>query len=126
MSLSIESPSANALRIKVGPGQDIVVVRNADGAFSVQSVKAKTRVEQQAFRGTIATSLYEAAVDQGVPPQTLVEMIHLFWYDVDFQRDIRTDDEFELMFERHVTEDGIVVANGDIEYASMTLRGRVC
>ena len=114
----------DALSIKVGPGYDVVVVRESQNVFTAQSVVAKTKFEQQAFRGTITSSLYEAAVDQGVPPQTLVKMIRLFSYDVDFQRDIRVNDAFELMFNRKVTEDGLVVANGDIEYASMTLRGK--
>ena len=75
------------------------------------------------MRGTIKTNLYESAVQQGVPPQVLIEMIRLFSYDVDFQRDIRANDSFEVMFDRHVTDDGIVVENSAIEYATMTLHG---
>ncbi len=128
ISISVESPTTDpeldALRIKIAPGHDVVVIRLPDGGYSTQAVIAETSLEPQVFRGVIETSLYEAAVGQGVPPQILVEMIRLFSYDVDFQRDIRNNDEFEIMFDRHVTEDGLVVANGDIEYASMVLRGK--
>ena len=50
-------------------------------------------------------------------------MIRLFSYDVDFQRDIRVGDNFELMFDQRVTQDGQLVENEDIAYAAMTLRG---
>ncbi len=113
----------DAFRIKVRPGYDVVVIRDTPDTFSAQFIEAETVREPQAFRGTIKTSLYEAAVDENVPPQVLIEMIRLFSYDVDFQRDIRSNDEFEIMFERLVTEDGVVVENSNIEYASMTLRG---
>ncbi|MEQ9447172.1 MAG: peptidoglycan DD-metalloendopeptidase family protein, partial [Rhodospirillaceae bacterium] len=51
------------------------------------------------------------------------DMIRLFSYDVDFQRDIRSNDHFEIMFGQDVTNEGLVVTNGNIEYAAMTLRG---
>lgn len=118
------TPDLDAIRIAVGPGHDVMALRSAAETFSATTLKAPTRLEAQAFTGTIDSSLYEAAVDNGVPAPVLVEMIRLFSYDVDFQRDIRSNDSFELMFERRVTEDGLVVANGEIEYASMTLRGK--
>ena len=113
----------DALTIKVSPGYDVIVVRTSKKAFGAHSVIANSRIEPQALRGTIRSSLYQAALDQGVPFQTLDEMIRLFSYDVDFQRDIRVDDKFEIMFNRRVTENGVVVAYGAIEYASMTLNG---
>ncbi|NKB45983.1 MAG: peptidoglycan DD-metalloendopeptidase family protein [Alphaproteobacteria bacterium] len=119
------APDLEAIRIAVGPGHDVLALRSATETFNATTLKAQTSLEPQAFTGTINSSLYEAAVDRGVPAPVLVEMIRLFSYDVDFQRDIRSNDSFELMFERRVTEDGLVVANGAIDYASMTLRGKV-
>jgi murein DD-endopeptidase MepM/ murein hydrolase activator NlpD len=113
----------DAFRIKVSPGHEVVVLRESQTSFAAHYIKAKTATELQAVRGTIKTNLYESAVQQGVPPQVLIEMIRLFSYDVDFQRDIRANDSFEIMFERHVTDDGIVVENSAIEYATMTLHG---
>jgi len=52
-------------------------------------------------------------------------MINLFSYDVDFQRDIRRQDNFEIMFEQSLTKNGTVVRNGPIQYASLNLRGKI-
>jgi len=119
-----DEAALDALRIKVGPGHDVVVVRDGQGDFVAQSLKAETVGKNRVYAGTIRTSLYEAAVEQGVPPQVLIGMIRLLSYDVDFQRDIRQNDSFEIMFEQRVTEDGLVVKNEGVEYASMTLRGK--
>lgn len=114
----------DAVRIAVDPGFDVLVVATDDTGFKSEVLKAKTVAQTNTYAGTISSSLYEAAIDQGVPAQVLVEMIQLFSYDVDFQRDIRTDDHFELMFRQNVTEEGLVVSNDDIEFAAMTLRGQ--
>ena len=72
------------------------------------------------YRGTIESSLYESAVEAGVPTAMLGEMIRIFSYDVDFQRDIQPDDKFELVFERSPDKK----ASPKLLFASMTLSGK--
>jgi murein DD-endopeptidase MepM/ murein hydrolase activator NlpD len=73
--------------------------------------------------GTIRSSLYEAAVDAGVPLPVLQEMTRAFSYDVDFQREVQPGDTFEVLFENIADKKGNVVANGAVIYAAMTLSG---
>ncbi|MGY8962858.1 MAG: peptidoglycan DD-metalloendopeptidase family protein [Rhodospirillales bacterium] len=119
-----KATALDAIRITVGPGHDVLATRKTDNQFVAMALRAETSIENRAFAGTITSSLYKAAISKGVPAPVLVDMIKLFSYDVDFQRDIRRNDSFELMFNRRITEDGLVVANSDIAYASMTLRGK--
>ena len=88
INLSIVTPDAkpvlDSLRIKIAPGHDVVVLPGPVTGFVTQSVIASTSEEQQVFTGVIKSSLYESAIQQGVPPQVLAEMIRLFSYDVDF------------------------------------------
>lgn len=114
----------DAMRISVGPGVDALVLATRDNGFRSDILRAETKARATAFSGTIESSLYEAAIKQGVPAQVLVEMIQLFSYDVDFQRDIRANDRFEIMFKQNVTEDGLLISNDEIEFAAMTLRGQ--
>jgi murein DD-endopeptidase MepM/ murein hydrolase activator NlpD len=74
-------------------------------------------------RGTIHTSLFEAASEAGVPPATLAEVIHAFSYDIDFQREIQPGDSFEVLFEHLYDENGKPVGTGDILYADLMLSG---
>ena len=48
-------------------------------------------------------------------------MIHLYSFDVDFQRDIQPGDKFEVLYESQFTEDGQFVRLGEVKYAQLTL-----
>jgi len=73
------------------------------------------------YEGAIHGSLFESAMAHGVPVAMLTEMIKIFSYDVDFQRDIQPDDRFELMFERGTDKR---FNDAKLLYASMTLSGK--
>jgi len=77
-----------------------------------------------AASGTIDSSLYLAARAQGVPDQVIIEALRAYAYTVDFQRDFREGDRFEILFEQEYHRDGSLARNGDILYAELTLQGR--
>lgn len=74
--------------------------------------------------GTIPDSLYLAATRQDLPAPVIADLIRVFSYDVDFQREIRQGDVFEVYYERYVTPEGEAVKNGDILFAKLILRGK--
>jgi len=51
-----------------------------------------------------------------------MEFIYHFSFDVDFQRDIRPGNSFEVLFERHLNKNGKVVREGPVLHAALTLR----
>ena len=63
-------------------------------------------------------------MDAGVGPTVVVELIHMFSYEVDFQRDVHPGDSFEVFFSNFFTEDGQAAKRGDILAASLTLGGK--
>lgn len=73
--------------------------------------------------GIIDDSLFLAAQKQGLPQAIIVELIRIFSYDVDFQREIRKGDQFEIFYERKISEDGRSVQEGDILYARLNIKG---
>ena len=73
---------------------------------------------------TIDSSLYLAAMQAGIPASIVVELIHMFSYDVDFQRDVHPGDAFEVVFNHFYTADGEPTKTGDILSATMTLDGK--
>lgn len=74
--------------------------------------------------GVIDDSLYLSARRAGVPVAILVELIRLYSFNVDFQREIRPGDRFELLYERRLAAEDGQVENGGVLYAKLTLRGR--
>lgn len=119
-----DTPSLVALSFKADPVRTIQVRYTDDGAYTAD-VKEKALQGGDAFgAGTIVSSLYEAAVDADIPVAVLHDMIRIFSFDVDFQRDIQPGDRFEVLYDEQRTGDGTVVLTGDIAYAAMTLSGK--
>ncbi len=69
------------------------------------------------LNGEISTSLYKAAVDAGIEPNVIIEFARIFGFEVDFQRDIRKGDNFEILFKRFTDDGGKTVKTGRILYA---------
>ena len=103
---------------------EVRIARAEDGNFRAeQRAKKLDRVPVRA-EGTIDSSLYIAGRDAGVPPVIIARMIRLLSWDVDFQRDIRDGDTFEVMYERVFDKAGKPVYDGAVTYAAMTLSGK--
>ncbi len=67
--------------------------------------------------GIIKTSLYNSAIKSGIEPNIIIEFARIFGFEVDFQRDIRKGDKFEILFERYSDDVGKSVKTGKILYA---------
>ena len=74
--------------------------------------------------GTIISSLYKSATDQGVVPNTIVEFARLYGFQVDFQRDIRKNDSFQIVYEVLIDENNEIFGSGKIIYANLMLSGQ--
>jgi len=102
----------------------VIAQRAADGSFSAENEFADLNVAAVRAGGKISDSLYVSARRAGLPNSVIVEAIRVFSYDVDFQREVRNGDSFEVFFERYHDESGRPVKEGNILYASMTLSGK--
>ncbi len=72
----------------------------------------------------ILQSLYKAAIDQEIPANTIVEFARIYGFQVDFQRDIRKQDKFQIMFEIFLNEKDEIVETGEILFANLKLSGQ--
>ena len=102
----------------------VVVNRDDDGRFFARSVDRDLKMTYALAEGTIQSSLSEAAAEADVPPIILSEMIRALSFDVDFQRDLKKGDTFELLFERYTDESGLQIQTGNILYAELNLSGK--
>ena len=73
--------------------------------------------------GVIETSLYKAMKDKGLSEIIINEIIRIYSFDVDFQRDIYAGDKFEIYFTREKNEKNETVAIKDPEYLMLSSRG---
>ena len=74
--------------------------------------------------GVIKSSLYKSATQEDISPNIIIEFARLYGFQVDFQRDIRKNDSFQIIYEIFVDENGKIFENGNIIYANLMLRGQ--
>ncbi len=72
----------------------------------------------------IIQSLYKSATDQNVPPNAIIEFARIYGFQVDFQRDIRKGDKFQILYEIFLNEKKELVEIGEILFANLLLSGQ--
>jgi murein DD-endopeptidase MepM/ murein hydrolase activator NlpD len=119
-------PISRLLSLHFSPSiqQEITVTRTTEGSYTAELVKKELQEHRHRAGGTIDSSLYLAAMQAGIPADVVVDMIHVFSYKVDFQRDLHPGDHFEVYYDYYYTPDGQPAKYGAISYAMMTLGGR--
>jgi len=72
----------------------------------------------------ILQSLYKAATDKNIPPNTIIELARIYGFQVDFQRDIRKGDKFQIMYEVFIDNQDKIIQTGEILFANLKLSGQ--
>ena len=101
-----------------------VEVRRNKNIFDVSKVVLKLNKKGIVLSNTIKNNLYSSAVEAGLEPNIIVEFANIFGFEVDFQRDIRRGDTFEVYYEQFVDDNTIVRQTGKIIYASMFVNNK--
>jgi murein DD-endopeptidase MepM/ murein hydrolase activator NlpD len=112
------------LRIKPEVDKIVTTSRNDDGKFYSQVEILPLEKVMQRASGRIDNSLYMAMDKAGVAPEVIADLIMIFSFDVDFQREIREGDGFDLYYEQYLDDAGQVTKHGTILHGSLTLRGK--
>ena len=105
--------------------QKIYLKRNIEeDNFNKEILSIKLEKQVIYKENLIIQSLYKAATDQKIPPNTIVEFAGIYGFQVDFQRDIRKNDKFQIMYEIFLNEKNEIVETGEILFANLKLSGQ--
>ena len=115
--------SLGKMTLPFSPAAELVVARHGD-EFRAEKIERKLYTVRRAAKTTLKYSLYGSAAEAGIPQEVIARLIRVYSWNVDFQRDIRSGDEIEILYEVKQTEDGFVMDYGDIEYARLVTGGR--
>jgi len=72
----------------------------------------------------ILESLYKSALNQKIPAGIIIEFARIYGFQVDFQRDIRKKDSYQIIYETFIDENNEIFSTGEIVYANLVLRGQ--
>ena len=110
--------------IEIDKKKNILFQRSNDETY-ISKIIEKNLIKTITYKeGIIKSSLYNAAIKNGIKPNTIIEFARLYGFQVDFQRDIWKNDSFQIIYEEFKSQDGSIVETGDIIYANLNIQYR--
>ena len=102
--------------------EKIQLTRNLDNNLFEKKIIITNLNKKIVFKeGKITQSLYKTAIDLKVQPNVIIEFARIYGFQVDFQRDIRKNDSFQIMYEVFEDDNGKVFETGNIIFADLKL-----
>ena len=100
-----------------------IEVRKSQNDFLITEYILKLYKKEVVVKNVINNNLYSSAIKSGIEPNIIIEFARIFGFEVDFQRDIRKGDWFEIFYEKFEDDNNKVRDTGKIIYASMFING---
>ncbi len=105
--------------------QKIILKRNIESdKFNEEILSIKLDKKIVYNENIILQSLYKSATDENIPANTIIEFARIYGFQVDFQRDIRKQDKFQIMYEIFLNKKNEIVETGEILFANLKLSGQ--
>ena len=100
-----------------------IEIRKSQNNFIIKENILQLYKKEVVIKSIIKNNLYSSAINAGVEPNIIVEFARIYGFEVDFQRDIRKGDWFEIFYEKFEDDNNKVRDTGKIIYASMYVNG---
>jgi murein DD-endopeptidase MepM/ murein hydrolase activator NlpD len=100
----------------------VELTRTGDG-FAAQTIKIPMRDAPKVQSVRVGSSIYASAKRAGVPQRVVASLVSALRYSVDFERDVNASDMMTVVFDRQITEDGLV-RTGELQHVSLDLGER--
>ena len=109
---------------QVSKTEKIYLTRNNfDDKFNQKIVVTKLNKKIIYDENIILESLYKSAIEEKIPANIIIEFARIYGFQVDFQRDIRKKDGFQIMYEVFLDDKNNIIETGNILYANLKLSG---
>lgn len=110
------------LELKLSPIETLQLSKTEDG-FTTETLTREVDSRQKQVAGQIESSLFGAGLKAGMSDKLIMELAHIFGWDIDFALDLRQGDSFKVIFEESYL-DGEKFDDGNILAAEFTNRGK--
>ena len=110
--------------VPITKSTSIEISKDEDGTIKSNKIITKLYKQRVLVENTIKNNLYSSAIKAKVNPETIVEFARIFGFEIDFQRDIRKNDYFKILYEKYSDENGEFIKSGSILFAQMSVNNR--
>ena len=106
--------------LQLSSTEKIYLSRNIEtDEFKRELIIVKLKKDVVYKEDLILQSLYKSATNQKIPANVIIEFARIYGFQVDFQRDIRKQDAFQIMYEIFVNDNGKIIETGNILFANL-------
>jgi len=119
-----EGNSVIKFSVPITKSTTIEITKNEENKIVSKKIITKLYKKKILSENVIKNSLYASAIKAKINPDTIIEFARIFGFEIDFQRDIRKNDYFKVVYEKYFDESGKFIKSGSILYAHMTVNGR--
>jgi len=123
-SISNKDNLIEKFSIPITKSTTVEIMKDDLGVIHSQKIITQLYKKQVLAENVIKNSLYKSATDAKINSSTIVEFARIFGFEIDFQRDIRKNDYFQIVYDKFFDENGVFVKSGAIYYAHMSVNGR--
>ena len=110
--------------LPVSMTKQIQLTRNSKTGLFEKKIIITNLTKKIIFKeGKILKSLYRTAIDLKVQPNIIIEFARIYGFQVDFQRDLRKNDNFQIMYEIFEDDENKIYQTGNIIFANLKLSG---
>jgi murein DD-endopeptidase MepM/ murein hydrolase activator NlpD len=122
-------PSANGYNVArvampIDATKSVTLEKARDGSYKTTVVQQPVETKVYARSTAIDGSFYASASKAGMPSGVIADMIKVYSYDVDFQRDLHHGDVAQVLYDQTETASGDFVKSGNLIYARLIVGGR--
>tara|TARA_Y100000590_G_scaffold433880_1_gene551461 strand:- start:194 stop:1501 length:1308 start_codon:yes stop_codon:yes gene_type:complete len=121
---SIEKNSIIKFSVPITKSTTISITKDEENKIISKKIITKLYKRKTLAENIIKKNLYSAAIESNINPETIIEFARIFGFEIDFQRDIREDDYFRIIYEKYFDENGEFIKSGSILYAHMLVNGK--
>ena len=111
--------------IEISKTKSVLYSRNIQSdKFSYKEIQKNLKKKLSYKESTIVNSLYASSIKKGIQPNIIIDFARVYGFQIDFQRDIWKNDNFQLLYETFINDDGKIVETGNIIFANLNLQGK--
>ncbi len=112
------------ITIPIDKKKYLIISNNNENLLEYAELTKELRMGTTYKENFIKSSLYKSAIEKKIDPNIIVKFAQIYGFEVDFQRDIRKNDSFQIVYEEFKNEENKIVDYGNILYANLILQGR--
>jgi murein DD-endopeptidase MepM/ murein hydrolase activator NlpD len=113
----------NKIIYEIDSNEELVITPTSDESWNVERIPIEYKIEIAQVKGSISSSLYNAAKELGADDPIIIELATVYQWTIDFGVDTQQGDTFNFIYEKRY-RNGEYVDTGRVLAASYTTRGK--